>query len=252
MRSINLWDSLYFITEEVQELIDKGEHYMNSKKNYILISILIFSLLVCLIDAVIKPNYFVKIPIKIVFFLILPILFFIFNKNDTSEFKKLFVFKKKGFLTSIGLGIAVFLVIMGGYLLTKDLIDYSNVTKSLTESMGITADNFIYVAFYIAIINSFLEEFFFRGYGFITLKKYSSRKFAYLFSSGVFAVYHIGMLIGMFNIGALLLLLSGLVAGGCIFNYLNEKNDNIYSSWFVHMFANFAINTVGLILFGIL
>ena len=141
---------------------------------------------------------------------------------------------------------------MGGYLLTKDLIDYSNVTKSLTESMGITADNFIYVAFYIAIINSFLEEFFFRGYGFITLKKYSSRKFAYLFSSGVFAVYHIGMLIGMFNIGALLLLLAGLVAGGCIFNYLNEKNDNIYSSWFVHMFANFAINTVGLILFGIL
>jgi len=225
---------------------------MNKKKTYILISILIFSLVVCLIDAVIHPNYFVKIPIKIVFFLVLPILFFLFNKNDTSEFKKLFVFKKKGFLTSIGLGIAVFVVIMGGYLLTKDLIDYSNVTKSLTESMGITADNFIYVAFYIAIINSFLEEFFFRGYGFITLKKYSSRKFAYLFSSGVFAVYHIGMLIGMFNIGALLLLLSGLVAGGCIFNYLNEKNDNIYSSWFVHMFANFAINTVGLILFGIL
>ena len=136
---------------------------MNKKKTYILISMLIFSLVVCLIDAVIHPNYFVKIPIKIVFFLVLPILFFLFNKNDTSEFKKLFVFKKKGFLTSIGLGIAVFVVIMGGYLLTKDLIDYSNVTKSLTESMGITADNFIYVAFYIAIINSFLEEFFFRG-----------------------------------------------------------------------------------------
>ena len=225
---------------------------MNKKKIYILISILIFSLVVCLIDAVIHPNYFVKIPIKIVFFLVLPILFFLFNKSDISEFKKLFVFKKKGFLTSIALGIAVFVVIMGGYLLTKNLIDYSNVTTSLTESMGITADNFIYVAFYIAIINSFLEEFFFRGYGFITLKKYSSRKFAYSFSSGVFAVYHIGMLIGMFNIGALLLLLAGLVAGGCIFNYLNELNDNIYSSWFVHMFANFAINTVGLILFGIL
>ena len=225
---------------------------MNKKKICILISVLLFSLFVCLIDAVIKPNYFVKIPIKIIFFLVLPILFFLFNKNDTSEFKKLFVFKKKGLLTSIGLGIAVFAVIIGGYLLTKDLIDYSNVTKSLTESMGITADNFIYVAFYIAIINSFLEEFFFRGYGFITLKKYSSRKFAYLFSSGVFAVYHIGMLIGMFNIGALLLLLTGLVAGGCIFNYLNELNDNIYSSWFAHMFANFAINTVGLILFGIL
>ena len=68
---------------------------MNKKKIYILISILIFSLVVCLIDAVIHPNYFVKIPIKIVFFLVLPILFFLFNKNDISEFKKLFVFKKK-------------------------------------------------------------------------------------------------------------------------------------------------------------
>ena len=34
--------------------------------------------------------------------------------------------------------------------------------------------------------------------------------------------------------------------------YLNEVNDNIYSSWFVHMFCNFAINTIGFILFGVL
>lgn len=60
------------------------------------------------------------------------------------------------------------------------------------------------------------------------------------------------MLIGMFEIGALFLLLVWLIVGGCIFNYLNERNDSIYSSWFVHMFANFAINTVGFILFGVL
>ena len=32
----------------------------------------------------------------------------------------------------------------------------------------------------------------------------------------------------------------------------DEKYNNIYSSWLVHMCANFAINTVGFILFGIL
>ena len=118
--------------------------------------------------------------------------------------------------------------------------------------MGITADNFIYVSLYISLMNSFLEEFFFRGYGFITLKKYSNRLLAYVFSSSLFALYHVGMLIGMFNFGVLALLLLGLIVGGCIFNYLNESNDNIYPSWFVHMFANFAINTVGFILFGVL
>ncbi len=123
---------------------------------------------------------------------------------------------------------------------------------SLTEGMGITAGNFLYVSLYISLVNSFLEEFFFRGYGFITLKKYTGRKFAYIFSSSIFAVYHVGMLLGMFYIGVLFLLLLGLMIGGCIFNCLNERNDTIYPSWFVHMFANFGINTVGFILFGVL
>lgn len=222
------------------------------KSIYIMATIVVFSLLVTGVDAVLHPDYFVKIPVKVVFFLVLPVLFFVKNKSDFKEFKKLFVFKRSGILKSLLLGLGVYAVIVGGYLLTRNIIDFSGVTSNLTEGMGITADNFIYVSLYISLMNSFLEEFFFRGYGFVTLKKYTSRKTAYIFSSAMFAVYHIGMLVGMFNIGALALLLFGLILGGCIFNYLNEVNDNIYSSWFVHMFANFAINTVGFILFGVI
>lgn len=225
---------------------------LNKKSISIVATLVIFSLVVTGVDAILHPNYFVKIPIKIIFFLALPMLFFLINKSDFKEFKRLFIFKKSGILKSLLLGLGVYAVIVGGYLLTKNIIDFSNVTSSLTSGMGITADNFIYVSLYISLINSFLEEFFFRGYGFMTLKKYTNRKIAYIFSSAMFAVYHVGMLIGMFGIGALALLLFGLILGGCIFNYLNEINDNIYSSWFVHMFANFAINTVGFILFGVL
>lgn len=224
--------------------------FMNRKNIFITLSVFIFSIAVTFIDTVVQPDYFLKIPIKIIFFLALPMVFFIVNKKDFKEFRQLFVFKKSGILKSLLLGLAVYAVIVGGYFLTRNIIDFSNVTSNLTDEMGITADNFVYVAFYISLMNSFLEEFFFRGYGFITLKKYTGRKFAYLFSSSIFAVYHVGMLLGMFGIGALLLLLFGLIIGGCIFNYLNEANGNIYPSWFVHMFANFAINTVGMILFG--
>ena len=48
------------------------------------------------------------------------------------------------------------------------------------------------------------------------------------------------------------LILSGLIAGGLIFNALNDRFGNIYPSWFVHMAANFAINTIGFILFDVL
>jgi hypothetical protein len=62
----------------------------------------------------------------------------------------------------------------------------------------------------------------------------------------------VGMTGGWFSIWIYILSMAGLFIGGCIFNYLNEKCESIYPSWIVHMFANFAINTVGFILFGIL
>lgn len=216
----------------------------------IMLSVFLFSVAITLIDAFVHPNYFVKIPIKILFFLALPMLFFAKNRDAFSDFKNLFVFRKDGLLKALMLGVGVYAVIVGGYLLTRNVIDYSNVTSSLTEGMGITADNFLYVSLYISLMNSFLEEFFFRGFGFITLKKYTGKKVAYLFSATLFAVYHVGMLFGMFHFAVLFLLLLGLIIGGCIFNYLNESNGNIYPSWFMHMFANFAINTVGFVLFG--
>jgi len=223
-----------------------------NRKTSVMLSVVLFSVAITLIDAFVHPNYFVKIPIKIMFFLALPMLFFVKNKDALGDFKKLFVFKKEGIVRALLLGIGVYAVIVGGYFLTRNIIDFSNVTSGLTGGMGITAKNFIYVSLYISLMNSFLEEFYFRGFGFITLKKYTTRKVSYIFSSTLFAVYHVGMLVGMFSFWALLLLLMGLIIGGCIFNFLNELNDSIYPSWFVHMFANFAINTVGFILFGVL
>jgi len=170
-------------------------------------------------------------------------------RDEWKEFKALFRFRSKGLLVSLLLGVAIFGVILGGYFVTRGFIDFSGVTSSLTSGMGITADNFIWVAIYISIMNSFLEEFFFRGFGFITLKKFVNIKFAYLFSPVLFAVYHAGMLFGMFHPAVLVLIMSGLIIGGLIFNALNDKLGNIYPSWFVHMAANFAINTIGFILF---
>ena len=134
----------------------------------------------------------------------------------------------------------------------KDIFDFSSITSSLTKNIGVTGENFVFVSLYISFVNSLLEEFFFRGFAFITLKRITSRRFAYLFSAAVFAVYHIAMMIGWFSLDVFIIIMVGLFAGGIIFNYLNEKSATVYPSWLVHMFANFAINTVGFILFGII
>lgn len=225
---------------------------MTKKNVYITGALIAMAITVCYVDAVVKPDYFTKIPVKIVCFLIVPTLFFVFFKEEAGEFKKLFKGKKEGIKNSFLLGLAIYGVVFGGFLLTRGIIDYSNVSTSLSEGMGITAENLIYVSLYMSIMNSLLEEYFFRGFGFIALKKHTSRKFAYVFSSAMFAAYHVGMILDMFHPLVLLIILAGLFVGGCIFSYVNEINENIYPSWIVHMFADFAINTVGFVLYGML
>jgi membrane protease YdiL (CAAX protease family) len=131
--------------------------------------------------------------------------------------------------------------------------EVASLVNFYKDFSGTTEDtSHIEIILSLIVIPAFCEEFFFRGFGFITLGKYTGKAFAYIFNSCIFAFYHVGMLIPMFEPILLVLLLAGLIAGGCIFSFLNDKTKNIYPSWFVHMFANFAINTVGFILFGVL
>ena len=90
----------------------------NKKGKYIVLSVLAFSIVVTLIDALVHPDYFVKIPIKILFFLAFPLIFFWASREDRGKIKVLFTFKKKGILTALLLGVGIYAVIVGGYFLT--------------------------------------------------------------------------------------------------------------------------------------
>lgn len=201
-----------------------------------------------LVDAVIQPGYAVKSAIKIVLFLLLPTLYSLYDKN--CKLKKLFTPNKRGILLALLLGIGVYAIIIAAYFIFRSVFDFSALTSSLTSTTGVNKGNFIFVAIYISFVNSLLEEFFFRGFSFLALKQAAGRKLAYTVSSAMFALYHIAMMIGWFGLPVILLSLVGLFVGGVIFNYFNEKYNNIYLSWLIHMFANFAINTVGFILFN--
>lgn len=221
----------------------------NTKKTVFMVSaVSVFCILMAITDA--NTTYLLKSAVKSMLFLILPIIYSFYDKD--LKIKKIFMFNKKGIITAGILSVSVYLVIIGGYLLLKDVFDFSKITGALTKNTGVTVNNFIFISTYISFINSFLEEFFFRGFAFITLKRIAGRKFAYFFSAGAFAVYHIAMMTGWFKISVFLIVVAGLFAGGLIFNYLNEKSETIYPSWLVHMFANFAINTIGFMLFGII
>jgi len=223
-----------------------------NKKNIIITCIIIFACIsMNVIETYIKPAYMLKSVYKIFLFAVLPLIYCAFDKNI--KFKEYFMVRdKKQILISASLGIGVYLFILAGYYVLKGFIDLDNIALQLENNLNVNKDNFVFVALYISFVNSMLEELFFRGFGFLTLNKSSSKLYSYGVSALAFSIYHVSILANWFNIIMYVVFIAGLFATGLLFNNLNEKYNNIYNSWIVHMCANFSINTIGFMMFGII
>ncbi len=209
-------------------------------------------ILTYLMDVQFSFNYWERAGIKSILFLIIPLLYvqFIPRIDLFSIFRQ--KEERGGFRKSLLLGLMVYIGLILLYILMKDLISLETIEATMAKNMMITKDNFIAVALYISFINSFLEEFFFRGFAFLKLKKSVGRFFAYGISAMAFAIYHFSIIDGWVSPILTVVGLLGLFLSGVFFNFINEKNENIWNSYMVHMFANFAINTIGLQMFGII
>lgn len=221
---------------------------MNKRKMLIVALVAIACLCMGAVDAVIQPGYAAKSAVKLALFLCLPVLCAAVCRDGS--LKEVIIPDRKGITFAALTGAAVYAIVLGAYLIFRNVFDFSALTSSLTSTTGVSKENFLWVALYISFVNSLLEEYFFRGFAFLTLRKHAGRRFAYIFSAAMFALYHIAMMIGWFSWMVIALALAGLFVGGLIFNRFDEKYGNIYMSWLIHMFANFATNTIGFMLFG--
>lgn len=211
-------------------------------------SVVICCAVMALVDGLWQPPYGVKSAVKVVLFLLIPLL--LGKYLDLSPFSCLRP-DKKAFLLGFGLGIGTVAVILGGFRILSPWLDLSAIPAALEENAGVTKDNFLYVSLYIALCNSLLEEFFFRGFTFLSLKKLTSSPFAFCFSAAAFAVYHAAIMKGWFSPFLFLLTLAALFGSGLFFNMLNFRRERIWASWLMHMGANLAINAIGMKLLGI-
>lgn len=147
------------------------------------------------------------------------------------------------------LGSSVAIIILAAYFVMGRYIDLNIIARELTETSKVNSFNFPFVALYIIFGNSFLEEYFFRGFVFLMLYNKGYIKLAYIFSSILFAIYHVAIFKTWFNPIIIGIALIGLFAGGIIFDYIDTKTNSIINSWMVHIFADLAIILVGIKMF---
>ena len=198
--------------------------------------------LMAVVETIIEPTYAVKSAIKVVLFFALPIL--VLKSFKQKPFESFAAIKKKQVLFLLCLGLIVYAVIMGAYFVARGFFDFSALVSSLSSDQNVSPNSFIYVAAYISFGNSLLEEFMFRLVSFLVLSKFVPKWAAYLFSSLSFALYHIAMIGASFPLPLVILSVVGLAVGGALFCLVDDRNKNIYNSWIIHMFADFAIMTI--------
>ncbi|MCH5268178.1 MAG: CPBP family intramembrane metalloprotease [Lachnospiraceae bacterium] len=211
-------------------------------KYSIMIVTIISCIIMAFIEIVIEPSYVIKSAAKAVIFLLLPVISM--KLLNMEVFGHSFLLNKKTIMKLLLLGFLIYIVIIVAYFLTRNIFDYPSLVNSLSTDQKVNSGSFIWVALYISFCNSFLEEFMFRFFSFIKLSDYTTRSVTYILSAVLFAVYHIAMIGTAFPLPLLILALIGLSIGGIIFDYVDEKNKNIYNSWIIHMFADFAIMTI--------
>ena len=210
-------------------------------KTRIILSVVLLCLAMAFLEAVIQPGYAAKSAIKLLLFAAA-----VCTIGDVRRW-----FRREGLGMGLLLGGGIFAVILLVFFLFRPFLDLDAIAAGLMGKEGISRENFLWVALYISIVNSLLEELLFRGLGWLQLRKHTSEGFAMIFSTAAFAAYHVAILDGWFTWWVYGLCMLGLFLGGLIFNYLDRRG-SLLPSWLAHAGANLAINTVGLIMFGLL
>ena len=111
------------------------------------------------IEQGIEVSYIWKTLAKVLVFVVFPVLLL---RGNTFEFLQIRKTQKKSIYMH-WLGLVVAGTILSAFMLLNDLIDLVALQEDLETRVGVTASVFPFVAVYILLGNSFLEEFFFRG-----------------------------------------------------------------------------------------
>lgn len=207
---------------------------------FIVISSIIVCFFLYFVERVLIVNYETKTICKILFFTTIPLIYWTFFKRYFLKTER-----KKTFFLSILLSVMTFSVIWMGYFIFHSIIDF----QSIHQELRLSENSYILRGIYIIFGNSFLEEFFFRGFIFLNLMMLGLKKFGYIYSSALFAIYHIAMIQTWFSFWIIILILISLFVVGFVFNYLCSKVSSFTGSWIVHISADLAIIMIGWVMF---
>jgi membrane protease YdiL (CAAX protease family) len=161
-----------------------------------------------------------------------------------------FKMSQKSVVYALLMSLLMLAFIIMTFLVTKQFIHIDNIVIDIQSRMKISKGIIVIAAVYTVFVNSFIEEYFFRGFifqGLIGINK----PLAFVASSLLFAIYHIGVFYTWFSLPMMCLALIGLFIGGLIFSFFVYKTKSVLASYFIHICSDIAIMIIGVIWIGV-
>ena len=183
-----------------------------------------------------------------VLLVLLPIAWIMLVDKDKFPFVR---FKKDGLLAGVLSGLIIGASLIALYFLFfKNILDFTMLKYKATQ-LGFSGTNFIFLAIFITIINSSIEEYYWRWFAFTKLRNVVSSRKAILISAFGFSFHHIIVLISYFGIPFGMLFSFGVFLGGLIWAYFYDKYDSILPCIVSHLIIDAAVMAIGYdIIFG--
>ncbi|HHT70479.1 MAG: type II CAAX endopeptidase family protein [bacterium] len=204
------------------------------------------------IEQGIGVSYLLKTAFKLLLLISVPIIYERFVKKEKAEILNFKNWRHTSVWPGLIFGVVFALVLLLAYFLVGPQIELPRIAVELENKLKINPANFLFVGLYITLGNSFIEEFFFRGFIFLTLLESGRPKTAYLLSSCLFAIYHVAIFRNWFSPPIFLLALFGLIVVGLLFSWMDARHHNFVNSWIAHALADSVIIIIGMHMFGMI
>jgi uncharacterized protein len=151
---------------------------------------------------------------------------------------------RRGRIRAFVMGAVAIAIFWGLYLLLGDrLLDKALIVSKLGEQFSVTAGTVLLIAPFTILVNSLLEEFFYRGFAFGLLFR-EHRIPAFLVPAAVFTFHHVLFIHQWLAPLPLIIATGGLFILALLLEMMYENADSIVAPWIVHLCGDIAMMSI--------
>ncbi|MFP4423730.1 MAG: CPBP family intramembrane glutamic endopeptidase [Candidatus Woesearchaeota archaeon] len=219
-----------------------------------LIILLVLPLLIIFISREFFPSTYVFSSLYKIIFLF-PIAYRIFSGKKVKEaISKHFLIKtlRRNILHVTGIGLLLSGTYIGAFYVAKGMIPMEEIASRLHETISLDGTSIIFVGVYIIVLNSLLEEFFWRGFLFDEFRKSFPYWVSHLATGVGFSLHHVVFYYNWFSVPVFLVVTLGLIGYAIIMNMVFQRYGDLFSCWVIHAFADVAQIYIAFTVFGVI